>query len=469
MPQNFLTADRDQPLLLPPDLREWLPEDHLAWFVIEAIEELDLGPFYSAYRSDGHGAAAHEPKMMVCLLAYAYCVGERSSRGIERRCREDVAFRVICANQVPDHATIARFRARHQAALADLFGGVLGLCARAGLVETAVLAVDGSKFEASASNHATRSYEQIAEEIIAEAGRIDAAEDELYGDARGDELPEQLTTRHGRKQWLREAKEELERERAAKEEPVPRDRAERLELCRGRLVEDWRAEHRANRAYEAWRARGVAADGSRRMASASPKPYRPPARPEGKINLTDPDSKNMKAYRGYIQGYNAQTVTTRQQVIVAAEIAPDGIDLALLDPMVSAAERELERAGVTKRPEVVLADAGYWSNDHIDSLRERGITPLVAADAERSTGPRKTRLGGPYDFMRRVLQSAKGRDLYSQRQTMVEPVFADIKQNRRAGRFKRRGRAAVRSEWRLIAATHNLLKLYRSGLAPAGA
>src|SRR5215207_6385866 len=154
MPQNFLTADRHQPLLLPPDLRDWLPEDHLAWFVIEAIEELDLEPFYTAYRSDGHGAAAHEPKMMVCLLAYAYCVGERSSRGIERRCREDVAFRVICANQVPDHATIARFRVRHQAALADLFGGVLGLCAKAGLVEVGVLAVDGSKFEASASNHA---------------------------------------------------------------------------------------------------------------------------------------------------------------------------------------------------------------------------------------------------------------------------------------------------------------------------
>jgi transposase len=469
MPQNFLTADRDQPLLLPPDLRDWLPEDHLAWFVIEAIEELDLGPFYACYRADGHGRAAHEPRMMVTLLAYSYCVGERSSREIERRCREDVAFRVICANHAPDHATIARFRVRHQQALAELFGGVLGLCAKAGLVEVAVLAVDGSKFEASASNHATRSYEQIASEILEEAGRIDAAEDELYGDRRGDELPEKLTTRHGRKAWLREAKEELERERAAKEEPVPRDRADRLELCRSRLVEDWRTEHRANRAYEAWRARGVAADGSRRMASATPKPYRPPERPEGKANLSDPDSRNMKAYRGYVQGYNAQTVTTRRQIIVAAEIAPDGLDFAQLDPMVSAAERELAEAGVTERPGVVLADAGYWSNDHIDSLRERGIIPLVAADAERAKGPRKTRLGGSYDFMRSVLQSAKGRDLYSQRQVMVEPVFADIKQNRRAGRFKRRGRAAVRSEWRLIAATHNLLKLHRHRLALAGA
>src|SRR5215218_2724674 len=180
MPQNFLTADRDQPLLLPPDLRDWLPEDHLAWFVIEAIEELDLGPFYGAYRQDGHGAAAHEPKMMVGLLAYACCVGERSSRGIERRCREDVAFRVICANQAPDHATIARFRVRHEAGLAGLFGQVLGLCAKAGIVDVGIVAVDGTKLAADASEGAIRTYEQIAAEILAEAGRIDAAEDEIH-------------------------------------------------------------------------------------------------------------------------------------------------------------------------------------------------------------------------------------------------------------------------------------------------
>ena len=405
--------------------------------------------------------------MMLTLLAYSYAVGERSSRAIERRCREDVAFRVITANQFPDHATIARFRVRHEQALADLFGQVLGLCADAGLVEVGVLAVDGTKLAASASNHANRSYEQIAKEILAEAGRIDRAEDELHGEGRGDELPEQLASREGRRAWLREAKERLESERAAKEEPVPRDRAQRLELCHDRLVEDWRSERRANRDYEAYRARGVMRDG--RRFGRRPNPHTPPAQPAGKINLTDPDSKNMKAFRGYVQGYNAQTVTTRRQLIVAAEIAPDGLDFAQLDSMVSAAERELTDAGVKERPGVILADAGYWSNEHIDRLRERGITPLVAADADRSKGPRKTRLGGPYDFMRRVLQTDKGKELYSRRQAMVEPVFADIKQNRRAGRFKRRGRAAVRSEWRLIAATHNLLKLHRHSLSATAA
>ena len=178
MPQNFLDCDRDQPMLLPPDLRDWLDDDHLAWFVIDAVTELDLEPFYASYRADGHGAAAHDPQMMVTLLAYAYAVGERSARQIERRCREDVAFRVICANQVPDHATIARFRVRHEEALAGLFGQVLGLCGKAGIVDVSVIAVDGTKLAAAASDGAIRSYEQIAAEILAEAGRIDRAEDD---------------------------------------------------------------------------------------------------------------------------------------------------------------------------------------------------------------------------------------------------------------------------------------------------
>src|SRR5215218_9265917 len=466
MAQNFLTCDRNQTLLMPPDLRDWLDEDHLAWFVIDAVAELDLEPFYASYRADGHGAAAHDPRMMVTLFAYAYAVGERSARGIERRCREDVAFRVICANQAPDHATIARFRVRHEEALAGLFGQVLGLCGRAGIVDVGVLAVDGTKLAAAASDAAIRSYEQVAAEIIAEAGRIDAAEDEIHGEARGDELPEGLRTPNGRRAWLRQAKEELERERGERPEPVPRDRAERLETCRRRLAEDWRAERRANRAYEAYRARGVMRNG--RRFGAPPKPYSPPQAPEGKINTTDPDARRMKFGRNFIPAYNAQAVTTEGQIIVAAEITTKGGDFEELDPMITAAERELTTAGIDAKPGVALTDAGYWSNDHIDSLRERGIIPIVAADTTRSR-PRKTRLGGPYDFMRRVMATEAGGELYSKRQCMVEPVFAQIKTNRRIDRFKRRGRAAARSELRLIASIHYLLKLHRHQLAAATA
>ena len=199
-----------------------------------------------------------------------------------------------------------------------------------------------------------------------------------------------------------------------------------------------------------------------------PKPFEPPSQPEGKVNTTDPDARRMKAGRNFIPAYNAQAVTTERQIIVAAEITTEGVDFEQLEPMIAAAERELEDAGVTESPGVVVADAGYWSNEHIDALRERGITPIVAPDTTRNR-PRKTRLGGPYDFMRRVLATDAGGDLYSRRQWMVEPVFAQIKSNRRIDRLKRRGRAAARSEWRLIAATHNLLKLHRHALNAAAA
>jgi hypothetical protein len=240
-------------------------------------------------------------------------------------------------------------------------------------------------------------------------------------------------------------------ERASHPKPVPRDRRKRLAECHHRLVADWRAEHQVNREYEAWREHGVMSDG--RRFGAPSKPYTPPAKPEDKINTTDPDSKNMKAFRGYVHGYNAQVVTTRCQIIVAAEIASDGLDASRLNPMISAAERELVEAGVRERPEVVVGDAGYWSNAHIDRLRERGITPLIAADAHRRDGPRPGRRGGPYDLMRRALQSERGQELFSKRREMIEPVFGQIKANRRIGRFKRQGRPAVRSEWRLIAGT----------------
>jgi len=467
MGQNFIGCDRDQELLLPPSLREWLPEDHLAWFVLEAVEELDLGAFYGAYRRDGWGAAAHDPQMMVALLVYAYSLGVRSARAIERRCRDDVAFRVICANRVPDHATVARFRVRHEAAIAGLFGGVLELCAEAGLVTVGIVAVDGTKIAAAATHHATRSYEQIAKEILDEAAEIDAREDELFGEARGDELPEGLRTSGDRRKWLREAKQALDAKRAAQAKQVPRDRGERLSECKQRLEQDWELERRVVAEHAAWHARGIASDGSRRMtgARAQIKPYPLTKRPAGKLNVTDPDARNLKTTRGWVQGYNAQAVVTEQQIVVAAEISTESLDTANLQPMVETAAAELQAAGVQEKPGVVLADAGYWKNEAIEALVGQGIQTLIAPDADKRKEPRPGRRGGLYDFTRRVLASDWGAELYLKRQGTVEPVFGQIKSNRGANRFLRRGRSAVRSEWRLLAATHNLLKLHQHQLA----
>src|SRR4051794_25714280 len=233
MPARFIGADRDQVFLMPPSLRDWAPEGHLAWTILDAVGELDLSAFYGAYRSDGHGRPAYEPSMMVALLLYAYARGTRSSRAIERACVEDVACRVVAGNLAPDHSTIAEFRCRHEAALGELFSGVLGLCARAGLASVGVVAIDGTKMSANASVNANRDFGQIAREILEEAAETDRREDELYGKERGDELPEHLRTREGRRKALREAKERLEREQAGE---APDDDEVAVELDPRRFV-----------------------------------------------------------------------------------------------------------------------------------------------------------------------------------------------------------------------------------------
>ncbi|HEX2310651.1 MAG TPA: transposase [Vicinamibacterales bacterium] len=467
MPQTFIACDREQELLLPPSLREWLPEDHLAWFVIDVVDGLDLAPFLAGYRQDGWGRAAHDPAMMVALIVYAYAIGERSSRRIERRCREDVSFRVITANQAPDHATIARFRVRHERALGELFGQVLGLCADAGLVRVGVVAVDGTKVQANACERATRDYEQIAREILEQAAEIDALEDEQFGERRGDELPPAVATREGRQRWLRDAQRRLEQRRAEQARPIPRSRAKRLLEARRRLEEELEVERRANAEYEAYRARGVMKNG--RRFGSPPKPYRPPERPAGKINLTDLDSRNVKTLRGWVQGYNAQAVCTEDQIVIAADVIISSADFGQLEPMVQATEGELAAAGVTDTPEIVLADAGFWHTEQIERLTGRGLTVLIAPDAGKRKGPRPGWNGGLYAFMRRVLATDHGGELYRRRNVMIEPVFGHTKFNRRIERFQRRGRAAARSEWRLITATHNLLKLHTHTLAAPAA
>jgi hypothetical protein len=402
-------------------------------------------------------------------LLYGYARGQRSSRVIERECVEDIAYRVIAANQRPDHTTVARFRQRHQDALAGLFGEVLGLCAQAGLVRVGVIAIDGTKVHANASERATCEYERIAREILAEADAVDREEDERFGERRGEELPEPLATGEGRARWLAEAKRRLERRRAEEARPIPASRRARLRESKRRLEAELESECRANEAYEAYRARGVMRNGWRLGAHSPPKPYAPPATPRGKINTTDPDSRNVKTPRGWVQGYNAQAAATARQIVVAAELTNSSADFGQIGPMVDAARRELRAAGVAELPEVVVADAGYWHQVQMQALAGDGIAVLIPPDARKRKGARPGWDGGLYAFMRRVLATPAGTALYRKRTAMIEPVFGDTKFNRKIDRFQRRGRAACRSEWRLITATHNLLKLHKHTTAPLAA
>jgi transposase len=524
MAQNFIACDRGQVLLMPPSLVDWLPEDHLVWTVLGAVDQMDLTGFYGSYRSNGQGRAAYNPAMMVALLMYAYARGMCSSRGIERACGEDVAFKVITALKVPDHSTIAEFRRRHETALRDVFSQVLGLCREAGLVSVGVIAVDGTKIAANASHACNVDCGQVAAGLLAEAERVDREEDERFGDQRGDELPEQLQTAEGRKaalgdakrrleqklqktpaedgdrdgsdgdsdhdgadgggleielrfdreviertsgkgrrRWFVEARHQLDEHRREQARPVPRSRAERLLEVEHRFEQQRLSEHAANELYEQYIAAGVTPDG--RRFSAKPAPYIAPEEPEGKLNTTDPDSRVMQTKQRWVQGYNAQIAVNENQIILAAEITVDSPDFGHLDPVVRAAERELERAGVSDRPGVIVADAGYWHQQQMDEITSRGIPVLIPPDANTREGERPGWTGGRYTFMRRVLATPEGRRLYTQRQALVEPVFGNIKHNRRIDRFKRRGRAAVLSEWRLIAATHNLMKLHNHWIA----
>jgi len=426
-------------MLLPPDLRDWLAEDHLAWFILDAVSELDLGGFFADYRDDGWGRAAHDPEMMVALLLYAYATGERSSRRIERKLTDDVAFRVISANQRPDHATIARFRSRHQEALSGLFSEVLSLCAEAGLVSVGTLALDGTRVSADAADRQNRSYAQIADEILAEAEATDAAEDAEHGDARGDELP---GDRRSRRERLREAKRRLDAQHEAKVSEMA-------------AWTEAKAEYTVSTGY------------LKKGGPKKPRPIRPIE--ETRTNLTDPDSRPVKTARGFIQGYTAQAATTEGQVIVAADVITGANERHRLEPMARAAEAELAKAGITAKPATVLADAGYWNSPQIRSLEATGTRVLCPPDADTRKAPTKIRSGPDYEWMRRRLKEPEAEEAYRRRQQIVEPVFAQIKSRQRGSRFTRRGLAACRAEWRLTAATHNLLKLYFATRAPQAA
>lgn len=444
MAYNLIACDRQQTFLMPPSLEDWLPEDHLARFVIDVVEQLDLGAFYRRRREDGWGRAAFDPKMMVALLLYAYCTGVRSSRQIERRLTEDVPFRFIAANHHADHATIARFRADHAKLLEGLFTQALRLCAEAGLVKVGMVALDGKRVAANASMSANSTRAAIEEEVsamLAEAAATDAAEDAEHGDARGDELPSGLADGTTRLDRLRRAKAQLDAEERARRQDYD-DRIAKRE------------------AMEAETGKGI--------RGRKPRPPEPVK--ERQANVTDPDSRIMKTQHGFVQGYNGQAVVTGGQIVVACDLTNDQTDHALLHQMIELTERNLESAGVAQPIGVLLADAGYYSDANA-LAEEPGGPELMIATAkgwrERKAAearPPRGRIPGSFTTrqrMARKLQTKRGQRLYRKRSATVEPVFGQH-DTRGLRRLHRRGLDACRSEWSFENTAHNVLKLWRA-------
>lgn len=442
-----MACDREQQYLMPPSVAEWLPEDHLAWFLIDAVGEFDLSAFYAEYRSDGRGGAAHDPRMMVTLLLYSYAVGERSSRRIEQACVVDVGYRVLAANQRPDHTTIARFRKQHAERLELLLMESIKLCAKVGLGKVGTVAIDGRKIAADAALEQNRTLDGIEREVkrwLAEADAIDAAEDALYGvGKRGDEVPAELADRRTRRARLAEAKAKLDAEKAA--------------------AEAAHAEHLAERER-------VEAERGSKLRGRKPKA---PKLEERKANVTDPDSRIVKSRRGFIQGYNAQAVATIDQIVIAAEVVDQANDAGLLHPMLGEAERMLDAAGIDTPIDLALADAGYYSDACIDGADPDGPDLLVAPDNQRRVAhqpPPRGRIPKDIttrDRMRRRLRTKTGKALYKQRSMSIEPVFGQHQCAQRFSRFSQRGHAAANGEWKLINAAHNLKKAHVARLRRA--
>lgn len=454
---NFLEGAVDQGFLLPPDMREWLDPGHLALFVVDAVDQFDLSGFEAGYRSDGRGGAAYAPKVMVRLLLFAYCEGVRSSRQIERRCVRDVAYRVLCGNRCPDHATIARFRDRHREALQAVFVQVLRLCAGAGLVQVGLLAVDGTKlvadassfqnFDAAGLDKAIGELDGQVQQMLAEAVGQDAAEDAAEQDRPGAGGPPELRNRVQRLAKLKAAKQRLDAE-AAEAQRVQDQRRADWETASGR--------------------------------KGGPPGVKPPKHGSrnGKINLTDPDSRTMHTRDGFKQAFNGQAVVTGDQVIVAAEVTPENTDFDAFHPMLDAARANLDAAGVTDPMRAVVADAGYANKQNRTKPRPAGSNPIQLVAVPRLGGkklaeeqPRKKWPGRGGDASRtrmiKRLANPAGSWLYARRKTMIEPVFGQMKQLG-GPRMRHRCRDKVNTEWMMMAAAHNLLKCWRRvALQPA--
>jgi transposase len=462
MAKGYLPYDVDQRLLLPPDMRAWLPEGHLSLFILDVVSELDLSAITRVYEAkDTRGRAGYHPVMRVALLVYAYCVGKPSSRRIERATYEDVAFRVLAGDQHPDHDCIADFRKRHLDALAGLFLQVLQLCQKAGLVKLGHVAIDGTKVKANASKHKAMSYDRMGEaekkleeqvgQLLAEAERIDAEEDAQHGKGkRGDELPAELKRREDRLRKIREAKAALEREAKEKAEAKAAEAKQKLEQ----------------------RERVEAETGQKALGPLPkiPDPAQAVPEPKAQRNFTDPESRIMPdgANKGsFVQGYNAQiAVDGEAQIIVASRVTQTPNDAQQLVPMAKAIRENVGQLAAT-----TSADAGYFSAQNIEDPVLAETNLLVPPDRQKHGTAPSAPPPGPRasaaQRMRHELSSVEARELYKRRKAIVEPVFGQMKETRGFRRFLLRGLQAVRAEFDLIALTHNLLKLFRSGRQPA--
>jgi transposase len=469
MSRIYLSYDPEQKLLLPPDLREWLPEGHLALFISDVVDELDLSGIVRHYeKGDGRGRPPYHPLMMVKLLVYGYCIGKVSSRKLEQATYEDVAFRVLACNQHPDHDSIANFRQLHLGELAGLFVQVLKMCERAGLVKLGHVAIDGSKLRANASKHKAMSYDRMCEKeeqlraeverLLKEAAETDAAEDKRYGKGvRGDELPAELARRESRLRKIREAKASLEAE--AKEQAKAAAAAVEAKLAERKQREEETGKKTRGRVPQAVNVEE--------------------AKPEAKAqrNFTDPESRIMKdgATGSFEQSYNGQiAVDSQAQIIVAATLTQAANDKQQLVPVLAEV-----KINVGRLPEKVTADSGYFSTAAVTSEALSSVDLYVTPDGSKKTeqveegcteSPSATELDQDVQTrMRDKLKSESGRTVYKQRKMIVEPVFGQIKEVRGFRRFSFRGLHKNEAEWSLICLTHNLLKLFRgkSCLQPA--
>ncbi len=465
MNKRFRVCDLDQQFLLPPSLQDWLPEDHLARFIADIMNELDLSAIYREYeRKDGRGLSAYHPLLLTRLLLYGYCVGVTSSRRIERGTHDDVAFRYLSANQHPDHDTIAAFRQQHVEALASLFVQALRLCQKAGLVKLGNVAIDGTKIMANASTRRSVPYQKLTEReqywketvdrLLAEAQKTDQEEDQLWGKGQpADPLPPELANAQSRLQRIRQAKRELEQEAqqkldAIKQKVTPRKRGRPTKEEAAAPQQDTTERERAKKQLQ------------RAVKNA--------AHPTRQYNFVDPDSRVMKdmARKCFVQAYNAQAAAdSHAQVIVAAEVTQDVVDRHQLLPMVKAVKTA---TGAT--PNTVTADAGYWDTLSLREEALAGIQVLVAPDANPQSSDLPEPANAPQSeearLMRERLVSEVGKALYAMRKSVIEPVFGQIKEIRNIRRFRLRGLKKVAAEWKLICATHNLLKLYRHRIGP---